>query len=61
MMDSRIKVDGYTKIVLTVIAVALCILVGQNMVTPASALGQSNCGTSFSPCTINVNLSGYIQ
>ena len=60
-MNSNVKVDSYTRVVLTVIAVALCILVGQNMVPTAAAFGQSGCGSSFSPCTINVNLSGYIQ
>ena len=62
-MESRIKIDAYTKIVLTVIAAVLCILVGQNMVPPASALGQSNCGSVLSPChiEIDVNLSGRVQ
>ena len=55
--------DSYTKIVLTVIAVALCVLVGQNMVSPASAFGQSDCGTLVFPChiEIDVELSGSIN
>ena len=62
-MDSRIKVDPYTKVVLTVIAAALCILIGQNMVPSASALGQSSCGSIVSPCHVEiaVDLSGYVQ
>ncbi|WP_428097166.1 hypothetical protein [Candidatus Rariloculus sp.] len=62
-MNSVKVVDGYTKVVLTVIAVALCILVGQNMVPTASALGQSNCGRLGVPCyvEIDVNLSGRVD
>ena len=60
-MESRIKFDVYTKVVLTVIAVALCVLVGQNMVSPAVALGQSNCGSAFTPCHITIRHTGSIQ
>ena len=51
-----LKVDGYTKVVLTVIAAALCILVGQNMVPTASALGQSECGDALLPCHIAIEI-----
>ncbi len=54
------SVDGYTKVVLTVIAAALCILVGQNMVPTASAFGESDCGRSFSPCVIELRVSGFL-
>ena len=60
-MESRIRVDVYTKVVLTVIAVALCVLVGQNMVSPAVAFGESSCGSTFTPCRIEIHHTGYIQ
>ncbi len=46
-------VDRYTKIVLTVIASALCALVVQNMFVPARAVGDS-CGEWHNPCMVEV-------
>jgi hypothetical protein len=43
-------IDRYTKIVLTIIAAALCGLVVQNFTTPARALGD--CGDRFDPCYV---------
>ena len=53
-------VDRYTKAILTLIGVALCVLVVQNFMRPASALGESNCGHSFSPCVIQLQHSGTV-
>lgn len=54
-------VDLYTKIVLTVIGVALCALAVQNAVPSASALGQSNCGALYNPCHIKLDLGGNLR
>lgn len=51
-------IDIYSKIVLTVIAVSLCALVIQNFAPSASAFGQSNCGSRFSPCKIQIEIKG---
>ena len=55
-------VDRYTKIVLTIIAIALCGLVLQNAVPTAAAVGEE-CGKSWDPCHVyvkggNVTVSG---
>jgi hypothetical protein len=49
-------VDRYTKMVLTIIATALVVLVGQNFVRPASAqLGDGACGDLIHPCYITAS------
>ena len=49
--------DAYTKGVLTVIAVALCVLVVQNAVLDATAVGHDGCGQArFSPCYLDVKV-----
>ena len=46
--------DRYTKIILTVIAVALCALVAQNAIAPAGAAGRE-CGIErWQPCYVEV-------
>lgn len=52
--------DRYTKAILTLIGVALCVLVVQNFMPPAAALGGSNCGDMFSPCVIRLEHSGTV-
>ena len=49
-------VDTYTKIVLTVIGIALCALVIQNAVPSAAALGKSSCGESYQACHIKMKI-----
>lgn len=52
------KIDMYTKAVLTVIAAGLIALVAQNGLKPAYALGDG-CGTAGDPCYIDYfTLSG---
>ena len=46
-------VDRYTKIVLTIIALSLCVLVIQNSIPTANAVGQ-DCGSWSSPCHVKV-------
>lgn len=47
--------DRYTKIVLTVIAGALCILIAQNSTGRALAVGPGECGNSdVTPCFVRV-------
>ena len=46
-------IDAYSKIVLTVIAAALCALVIQNVAGPAGAVGTS-CGGYFDPCYVTI-------
>ena len=46
-------IDTYSKIVLTVIAAALCALVLQNATTPAEAVGR-DCGERFDPCYVKI-------
>ena len=58
------KIDLYTKIVLSFIAVALCALAVQELTDPAIALGNAySCGSLGDPCTININVrvSGFLQ
>jgi hypothetical protein len=43
-------IDKYTKAVLTVIAVALLLLVAENLMQRANA--QSGCGTFQQPCVV---------
>ncbi len=52
-------VDNYTKIVLTVIAIALCVLAVQNTLPTqtASAFGESECGTLHEPCHLRIEVS----
>ncbi len=52
-------IDTFTKIVLTVIGIALCALVIQNAVPSATALGNSSCGTNLGPCHIKVEVRHY--
>ena len=42
--------DAYTKIALTVIAVALAIIAGTQVISPASARMGGGCSTSCDPC-----------
>jgi hypothetical protein len=50
-------VDTYTKIVLTLIGVALCALVIQNAVPSAAALGKSDCGNkSYRACHFKLKI-----
>lgn len=44
--------DRYTKIVLTVIAVALCVIAVQNAVPRARALGNGCGDSSSNPCYV---------
>ena len=44
-------IDIYSKVVLTVIATALCALVAQNFIQPASAIGDG-CGSRSDPCYV---------
>lgn len=62
-MNSGVRiVDGYTKVVLTIIAAALCVLIGQNMVSSASAFGNVNCGGhSVNPCWMRVEVRGSLD
>ncbi len=46
--------DRYTKVVLTIIAAALCALVFQNAVPQASARTDYNCGWRTEPCHVLV-------
>ena len=46
-------IDTYSKIVLTAIAAALCVLVIQNVAGPAEAVGTS-CGDYFNPCYVTI-------
>ena len=46
-------VDRYTKIILTIIAFALCVLAIQNSVPTATAVGPE-CGVSWSPCYVYI-------
>ena len=53
--------DRYTKIVLTIIAAALCAIVIRNEIPTAGAFGQSSCGgTRYSgtpdPCHLAVTI-----
>lgn len=50
-------IDTFTKIVLTVIGIALCALVIQNAIPSATALGNSSCGTDLGPCHIKVEVT----
>ena len=52
-MKEADMIDRYSKIVLTVIAAALCALVLQNATTPAEAVGR-DCGERFDPCYVKV-------
>lgn len=45
--------DTYSKIVLTVIAAALCALAVQNIAGTAEAVGK-NCGDYFNPCYVTI-------
>ena len=47
-------IDRYTKVVLTVIAAALCGLVIQNAVGPAMAVGGACGGFGERPCEVTV-------
>lgn len=49
-------VDRYTKVVLTVIAAALLVIVAQGGIGGARAQSDT-CGTMFSPCWVHVNSS----
>lgn len=44
--------DAYTKIALTVIAVALAIIAGTQVISPASARMGGGCSTSCDPCYV---------
>ena len=47
------KIDIYTKVVLTVIGVALCALAWQGASSAPEAVAQAGaCGSSFNPCHI---------
>ena len=50
--------DGYTKGVLTVIAIALCVIVVQNAVLDATAFGHDDgCGkVRLFPCYLDVTI-----
>lgn len=50
-------IDTFTKIVLTVIGIALCALVVQNAIPSATALGNSGCGWKSGPCHIKVDVT----
>lgn len=45
--------DRYTKVMLTVIALALIGILVQNTITPAIAIGDG-CGARYDPCHIKV-------
>ena len=47
-------VDGYTKIVLTVIAIALTALVFRPLITPRTSAAADTCGTKENPCFVAV-------
>ena len=49
-------VDMYTKVVLTVIGIALCILVAQSFIPQVSAIGDANCGSRTSPCHVKMKV-----
>jgi len=51
------NIDLYTKTVLTVIAVALCVIVFQQGFGSAIALGDG-CGSYLSPCYVNAAGTG---
>ena len=53
---NTLRIDLWTKTVLTIIAAALCALAAQNAVTPATA-AFLECGSSFfDPCHVSVSL-----
>ena len=49
-------VDLYTKAVLTVIGIALCILVAQSLVPRVSATSPGNCGSHSNPCHVKMKV-----
>ncbi len=51
--------DRYTKVVLTIIAAALCALVFQNAIPQASARTDYNCGWRTEPCHVLVTNDGW--
>lgn len=52
--------DIYTKSVLTVIAVALTVIAGQQMLAPAQALGDG-CGGILDPCYVKTKSGQYLS
>ena len=48
--------DLYTKIVLTVIGLALSALALQSIVPPASAVAGLACGSSVQPCHVEIEV-----
>ena len=56
------KIDIYTKIVLTVIGVALCVLAWQGVSPEKEAVAQSSgCGSSFNPCHVEVDFADSLK
>ena len=54
--------DRYTKFVLSVIAVALCVLVVQNAMPFRTASAFSGCGSNaYNPCHVSLEVRGYIN
>lgn len=50
------KIDIYTKIILTVIGVALCAIAWQGASPGTEAVAQSGgCGSSYNPCHVEVD------
>ncbi len=47
-------VDRYTKIILTIIAFTLCVLIIQNSVPTATAVGHKCGDSSWTPCYVHV-------
>ena len=54
--------DRYTKFVLSVIAVALCVLVVQNAMPLRTASAFTSCGSNpYSPCHVSLEVRGTIS
>ena len=49
-------IDGYTKLVLSVIALCLLVLAGQQLVDSAARAGFADCGSVGNPCRMVVCL-----